>query len=267
MLRFFALLLLVALVGSGVYLWHANPHKPPKTLGDVKEQLKDGALNAAVKTALSLHDGLKPYPISIATENGVVTLGGQLPREELRAAAEGRAAAVPEVTRVVNQIKLGGAAAPPPDEAVLRTVGEKLDDEGLEVQARMALSLNRHLRGARLEVTAWKKEVRLSGEVKSAELRAQALETVREITGVKRVTDAVSVSGDPAKTATDERREAVLRAVRGNTNLGGDIDVRLDGDKPILVGHVRNGAERDLAGLLARDAVGRAVQNQLEIRP
>ena len=270
MLRLAALAVLLVLVGGGVYLWKTNPHTAPRNLAEVKDQIKDGVLSSEVKTALTLHKRLKPYPISVSTEAGVVTLRGELPDAGLRATAERLAAAVPDVRQVVNQIKLGGSAVASKDEADERSIGERLDDEALEVQARMAFSLNKHLKDAKLEVSCWKKELRVTGEVDAVETQRLALDTLREITGAKAVTDQIRVRGGLHADGGDEpdRRAAVLRALRGNPNLSQrEIAVRLDGDRVVLVGWVRNGAERDLAGLLARDALGRSVQNDLEIRP
>src|SRR5215510_5334763 len=112
MLRFMALVVLLAIVGGGFYLWQANPHRPPQNLGDVKEQLKDSVVTGGVKTALSLHRRLKQYPLTVTTENRVVTLGGQLPQAELKTAAERLAAAVPEVTRVDDRVTIGGELKP-----------------------------------------------------------------------------------------------------------------------------------------------------------
>ena len=135
----------------------------------------------------------------------------------------------------------------------------------LEVQARMAFSLHKDLKNARIEIEAWKKELRLSGSVDSAEQRRLALETASELTGVSSVTDRLEVAGQDGD--REARRTAAERAIRSNANLkAAAIKVRLDGATVVLEGRVRTGAERDLAALLAREAAGPKIRNALEIR-
>ena len=45
------------------------------------------------------------------------------------------------------------------------------------------------------------------------------------------------------------------------------IDVREEGGRVVLTGRVRTAAEKDLAGLLARDAAGGSVDNRLSVGP
>lgn len=265
MLRLLALLMLVALVGGGYYYWRANPGVPAsKSLDAVAGQLKDTALTGAVRTALQLHGSLRPYAIVVGTEGGVVTLRGTLPQPELRAAAERVAAAVPDVRQVVNHLQVDGSAVQPPagDE---RSLGERLDDETLEVQVRMAFSLNKKLRDAPIQVDSHRKELRLSGSASSEELRREALRVAGDVAGVKAVTDTLRVG---VEAVGADVRDAVRRALRSNANLSGaEIEVANQGARLVLRGRVRTGAERELAGLLARDAAGREVDNRLQVRP
>lgn len=267
MLRLLALLLLVGLAGGGYYYWKNDTGaRPPRSLEEAQQQLEDVALTGAVKTALSLHKNLKSYEIAVSTESGIVTLRGELPSGELEAAAERVAAAVPDVRQVVNHLRLNEAlAAASQSSAEDRTIGERLDDEALAVRVRMAFSLNKTLKQARIEVESRKKEVRLSGTVNDEQRRLAVL-TASEVSGVGKVSNQLSVA-TPAGKGGEERLAAVDRAIRGNANLqGAAIKVRLDGTRIVLEGRVKTGAERDLAGLLARDAAGQAIDNGLEIR-
>src|SRR5262245_45867859 len=186
MLRAAALLLLVGLVGAGVYYWRAGPGAT-RGLQGAQQQLKDVGLTGAVKTALSLHRGLQPHALSVATDDGVVTLRGELPSAELKDAALRVAAAVPDVRQVVDHLKLNASLAPLPDDADGRTLGERLDDETLAARVRMAFALDRGLRDAPLRVEVWKKEVRLSGALPSEADRQLALERAGAVAGVRGV--------------------------------------------------------------------------------
>jgi osmotically-inducible protein OsmY len=265
MLRLLASLILLGLVGAGFYYWKRHPGAAPRSLGEAQQQLQDVATTGAVKTALSLHRSLRPYAVSVGTENGIVTLRGEVPTAELLAATERVAAAVPDVRQVVNHVKVNQAVAalanPANDE---RSIGERLDDEALEVQLRLAFSLDRNLKGSRIEVESHKREVRLSGTLRSAAEKRLALQTASDVAGVKNVIDRLALVGQGD---AEQRRAAVEKAIRSNANLrDAPISVRLDDETIVLLGSVKSGAERELAALLARDAAGQAVRNSLEIQ-
>jgi osmotically-inducible protein OsmY len=72
----------------------------------------------------------------------------------------------------------------------------------------------------------------------------------------------------PAETTDAERRGAIERALAGNPNLARYLlAVEIKDGQVVLKGRVRTGAERDLAGLLARDAAGGAVVNAIVVGP
>lgn len=264
MVRFLALLVLATLVGGGYYYWRGNPEiAAPRDLDEVGARLKDTALTAGVRTALSLHRDLAVQGLSASTEGRVVTLRGTVPRPELREAAERVAGAVPDIRQVVNHIAVDGSAVPAaPSDG--RTVGERLDDEALVVRVRLAFSLNRDLAGSRIEVTAHRKEVRLAGRLPGEARRRLALQVAREVAGVESVADALETV-EPA--AAGSGAAAVARALEANSNLDASgIRVSEEGGSVVLAGQVGSGVERDLAGLLAREAAGKPVENRLEIR-
>jgi len=268
--QLFALLVLAALVAGGVYYWQAQrTGRPASSLSEVGDRLKDAAVTGAVKTALELHRGLAPLPLQISTEDGIVTLRGDVPDEALREEAERIAGSVPDVRQVVNHLQLAPATQAP--SARGRSIGESLDDHALEAKVRLAFSLNRDLEGTAIDVDVYRREVRLSGYVDTNPQKELAVRIAREVPGVQVVADSVRVAGrSPAEaTAQGGPRQAVMAALRGNANLAGHaIDVVEEGGRIVLRGRVRTGAERDLAGLLARQAAGGSpVENLLKIEP
>lgn len=198
--RLFALIILLALVGGALYYWNARMSgaKMPQRLEAVGRDLKDTGVTGAVKTAFELNRTLKPLPLHVSTENGVVTLRGDVPSDEGRATAERVAAAVPDVRQVVNHIQVtGGPAESPRPE---RTVSETIDDEALEVQVRLALSLNRDLKGTSITVEAFKRAAILSGDVAKGTQKTLAVQITRETPGVSGVTDRIHVIGEDRPT-------------------------------------------------------------------
>jgi osmotically-inducible protein OsmY len=266
--RLFGLLVLAVLVAAAAYYWKARSEgREPRNLGEVKAHLKDAAVTGSVKAALELNRSLRPHSIGVSTDQSVVTLTGQVPQPHLKELAERTAAAVPEVERVANKIGVGPSPPPPGGaDARERSFGQTLSDEALEMQVRLALSLNRNLKGTHIAVRAFKREVELSGEVSSEDQRKLAVEIVRETEGVAAVRDAISVRGQPVRPV--DTRSAVESAIKANPNLAAyPISVREENGRIVLAGSVRTGAEKDLAGLLAQNAAGARVENALEIKP
>jgi len=259
--------ILLALVGAGLYYSKLLPRGLLwKDLGPVAQRLEEAKVTGAVKAALRLNRLTKDGGIDVSSEDGVVTLRGEVGSDEAREAADQVAAAVPEVRQVVSHLKVVRLPAPSPEG---RSLGESLDDRALEVGVRLALSLRRELQGSDIEVQAFRRQVTLRGEVRSDPARRVAVQTARDTAGVIGVTDDMRLPGTKAGEASPgARREAAEKAVTANPHLAryGIRVAELDG-RLILRGRVRTGAEKDLAGVLAREASRAPIENALQIRP
>jgi osmotically-inducible protein OsmY len=200
--RLLALIVLVAIAAVAFYYWKYRPASAERAaqgaaseareaLDTVGQKLKQTKYTGSVKAAFELNRELAPLSIDIdSTETGVVTLKGAVPSEDLKALAGRVAASVPDVSQVVNQLTVGGAAPAQP----------------------------------------------------------------------------AGYGSAPA--AGGDRVQRVQQALRANASLGAyDIRVREEGGRIVLSGRVRTAAEKDLAGLLARDAAGGAVENGLSVGP
>jgi osmotically-inducible protein OsmY len=278
MRRFFALLVLLVLV-AGLYYWKYRPTgaSPQQALASVGEKLRGAKTTGEVKAALELNRNLKPYPIDVdTTGDGLVALKGQVPREDFKAEAERVAAAVPGVRAVRNEIRIDPALPPPAEGG--RTLGENFDDKALEAKVKLAFSLNKGLDGTHLSVRAYRREVTVGGTVDTPEQHQLALKLAGETSDVMKVNDEVQLRGQgagpvaaatPAATAAvpGDRAKAAKRALAANPSLSAyDIQVREEGGRLVLSGRVKTAAEKDLAGLVARDATGVPIDNTLEVR-
>ncbi len=235
-------------------------------LSEAGRELKDAKVTASVKTALSLNRSLRPYSIDASSENGVVTLTGRVSNHEERARAEEVAAAVPDVTRVVNQIQVGGGVSAPSSG---RSLGQRFDDEKIEVGVRLALSLNKALNGTDVTVQAYRGEVTLGGEVATEAQHQEALRIARDTASVSKVVDNVRVRAGAAASSgsVTERAAAAQRALRANPHLSGfQLQVVAEGDRLVLKGAVRTPVETDLAIAIAREAAGGKVEDGVEVR-
>ena len=290
MSRLLALIVLIGLVVAGLYYWRRTDEGARGAATDgignvgdrigqvgqsVGNRLRDTKVTGQVKTALELSRTLKPYTFDVSTDNEVVVLRGDVPTEELRQAAERVAAGVPDVKQVRNEIRIGGTAAAP--EGAGRSVGESFDDRALEAKVNAAFSLNRQMAGSDIKVSAFKREVTLSGTVTGEPQKQLALALAQDTAGVASVKDQIagapSVAGAsapaaPAATSLSDRARAAQAALAANQSLAGyGLAVREERGRLLLAGRVRTAAEKDLAALVARDAAGVPVDNLVTIQP
>ncbi len=196
--RLFTLVVLLALVAAGLYYMKLLPAGLlPKDFGPFRQRLEEAKLTTEVKAALRLNRITTDGRIDVSSEEGVVTLRGEVGSAEAAEAAVRVAGAVPDVRQVVTHVKV--VASPPPPGVEGRSLGENLDDHALEVQVRLALSLRRELRGSDIEVRAFRRQVTLAGEVGSDAARQVAVQTTRETTGVAGVKDDLRLGGSPSR--------------------------------------------------------------------
>ena len=279
MRRLFTLLVLLVLIGAGLYYWKYRPTgaSPQQALGSIGEKLRGAKTTAEIKAALELNRNLKPYPIHVdATGDGVVALQGEVPREDFKAEAGRVVAAVPGVREVRNEIRIDPALSPPAEGG--RTLGENFDDKALEAKVKLAFSLNKGLDGTHLSVRAYRREVTLGGTVETPEQHQLALKVAGETSDVMKVNDEIRLRGQSAgpvaaaspatpAAAPGDQAKAAKRALAATPSLARyDIQVREEGGHLVLSGRVKTAAEKDLAGLVVRDATGAPIDNSLEVR-
>ncbi|MBN2371717.1 MAG: BON domain-containing protein [Vicinamibacteria bacterium] len=259
--RLLAVIVLALLVGGGFVFWHYRRVIPvPRNLGEVGVRVRDAKLITKTRTALSLHARLKECRIQTVVEDGVVTLRGRVADEGLKQRAEDIVAVVPGVRQVVNHIRVSET----PPESMLtheRSLGETLDDRALDVRVRLALSLNRDLKGADIKTVVYRKKVTLSGEVATIAQRQAAVRLARETSGVEEVIDRLGVRGADATMAAEAQQ-----TLANNPNLSGyRLKVRQDGVRLIISGRVGNGAEKELAEMLVGAVARGEVKNEIVV--
>lgn len=284
MKRLFGLIVLIALAAVAYYYWKGKPASAQQAaqgaaaearnaLDKVGDKIRETKTTGSVKAAFELNRELGTAKIDVdADENGAVTLKGQVPSEQVRALAGRVAAAVPDVKSVSNQLAVN--ASLPGADAGGRTMGESLDDKTVETKVSLAFSLNRNLKGTDLKVQSYQRHLTLGGTVESESQRQQALEVARQTPSVLDVTDQIAVraggaaTGPTAATPDGGRVRRVEQALAGNASLAAyPIKVREEGGRILLTGHVKTAAEKDLAGVLAREAAGSGVDNTLAVGP
>ena len=298
MRRVLALLVVGALVLGLLYYWKYQPGRLPhlrtERLGEVGtklgevgetvgEKLRATKTKGGVKAALELNRNLNSQPIEVdAHDDGSVVLSGSVPSEEIRADAGRVAAGVPDVARVDNQLRVDPALAASAGEG--RSFGENFDDHALEAKVKLAFSLSKDMKGADVKVSAFRREVTLGGTVASEAQRQTALQIAQQTPQVSAVKDALAVAGgagagsappsaSPASAsaragASADPAHAAQTALATNPNLAGFVlKAQMVAGRLVLTGRVRTGAEKDLAGVVARDAASAAVENNVIVQP
>ncbi len=185
----FVMILLAVVGGAAFYYFKLHPEKAPWKGGVASVQEKVGTvkLAAEVKAALSLREAFKGFDISVSAEKDVVTLRGKVSNEEASKAVEGVAASVPGVRQVVNLLEIDAAMGTRAQGADDRTIGERVDDEALELKIRAAFKLDRELEAAGFEVKVLRRVAQLSSTTANAAQKKRAVEVARSIEGVRQV--------------------------------------------------------------------------------
>lgn len=190
--RLFALLIVLALVGAGLYFWKLAP-AGSRGLEGLGQRLDEARLTTAVKTALALNRRLAAADLSVSCEAGVVTLTGSVPSSEAQQLALQVAALVPDVVRVVDGTRVAPGPSQSGDD---RTLGERLDDEALEAKLRLAMALNRSLEGAVVQVRVQRRKVTLSGTCQSPGQRQILLQVAQDVPDVSSVNDQLTACAE-----------------------------------------------------------------------
>ena len=214
--------------------------------------MSDLELKKSVEAELNWEPSINAAEIGVAVKDGVVTLTGRVESYWEKVAAEGAAGRVARVRAVANELEIR-----------LPSSSERTDED-IARAAVNALDWFVSVPSDRIKVKVSKGWVTLEGTVDWQYQKSAAERAVRDLIGVKGVTNVVEVK--PRVSAT-EVKSAIEAALKRSAEVDARrITVETDGDKVILRGTVRSVAERHEAERAAWRAPGvRTVENQVTI--
>jgi hyperosmotically inducible protein len=152
----------------------------------------DPGITTAVKSKLAADDQVKAYRIDVDTNNGVVTLSGEVDSTAGKTRAVEIARGTDGVSNVVDNLTIRPAMAETPrmpdvDRATLT-------DPAITTAVKAQLAADTLVRARTINVDTSAGVVTLTGDVRSNEERDQALKVARETGGVKDVIDKLTVA-------------------------------------------------------------------------
>ncbi len=152
------------------------------------EAVNDASITTKVKAALVAEPNLKSRHIKVETNNGIVTLSGDLDSQEQIDKAQEIAKSIAGVKEVKNKLD-----AKTNTKTDAKKTGEVLGDTSITAKVKAAILAEPNLKSLQINVETNQGIVSLSGSVDSKEQLNRVKEITSAIAGVKQVKDQLIV--------------------------------------------------------------------------
>jgi osmotically-inducible protein OsmY len=210
----------------------------------------DEELQRDVLAELKWDAQIQPNEIGVSVKDGVVTLTGWVDSYLKKWSAEEAAHKVTGIKAVANDIEI-------------KLPTERTDPDIAEAAVH-ALEWDAGVPSDKVKATVSKGWVTLKGEVEWQYQKQDAEQVVRRLTGVKGVTNLITVK--PRVTPSELKKKIEDALVRNAEIDANKITVEVQGGKAILKGTVRAWAEKEEAARVAWSAPGiTSVDNRITL--
>jgi len=217
----------------------------------------DSELQRDVTTELKWEPTIHATEIDVAVKNGVVTLSGDVDTYGMKWAAERAVKRVSGVKGLTEEIKVTVPSS------------YKRNDEDIARSATDILNWNVWVPRDRVKVIVQNGWMTLSGEVDWFHQKEYAEHAVRHMTGVRGVTNSITIKPPVPTVKTSEVKNGIENALKRNARLLRDADkiqVELSGSKVILRGSVGSWPDLEEAEYATYCAPGVSeVENKLTV--
>lgn len=259
--------LLIILGGAGFYVYK-NGWKKPQSISSLFSSSADATTTRKVKAALGLSRRVAGFEIDAITSDGVVTLTGQAPSEDVKSFAAEIARDTPGVKDVNNEIAVNPTAQSSIE-------GSRVEDLEIKTSILEALTRSAELGGKHIEVKVENRIVTLEGSVETPAQRNGAEQTARAINSVAGVTNSLAVtnpqapseppSAAPPEAGADLAKRVEFELFRTQAFDTTSMSIKADAGAVTLSGSVRSRAEQLLAERIAQGVPGvKKVINELK---
>jgi hyperosmotically inducible protein len=229
----------------------------PRLLQDVHSARQE----TQIWTTYALNPYLRAFDLKVTVIENCATLSGTVAEEANKDLAHQIALGVKGIKTVDNRIEVVPQFVPPVKSAN-RAFGELVDDTTVTSAVRSKLAWSRHADGLRVNVTASKGKVTLTGHVTTADGKAAAGRLALSTHGVQSVTNeldiqpgiATSIGGDLADGWITTKVKSTL--LYSSYVSGRDIEVGTQDGVVKLSGKLASETERALAVELAENVRG-----------
>jgi len=222
---------------------------------------RDDQIEKTFKNSEAYRTQLKKADVSIDSDNGVVTLKGEVENENQRSVAVETARDIPGVQRVNDKLRVAKAPS----------------DEWIATEVRGALFLHKNVSLVDTKVSAKNGVVTLTGSAENEAEKSLAAKYAADVKGVKSIENNIQVVADSdKKPATSERSigekvddatitariKYALSLNRATSALR--TEVKTEDGVVTVRGEAKNPAEKDLVTKLAMTVDGvRDVRNEM----
>ena len=271
MRKLIAVVIVLIIVGGAGYYIYTHGWKKPESFRALFSSSGDPDTSRKVKTALGLSKRLSRFDINVTTGDGVATLTGQVPSEDIKSLAGEIARDTAGVKDVKNEISVDPAAQP-------STESVHVEDLEIRVAILEALARSRELGGKNIDVKVENRSVTLSGSVETPTQRNGAEQIARAVDGVAGVTNNLVVTNPqaaseppaanapPADSNAELAKRVEFELYRTNAFNTSTMQVRAEDGSVTLAGGVRSRAEQLLAERVVQSVSGvKKVTNELKV--